>query len=596
LFVLNCRFSCVLGSVPLGVILLAFAFAGHCASNPIWADDSKHETDFTASLRHPVALVLADDGKWLFTGNRDAGTISVVDTKVKRAVAEVAAGRRLADLAITPDGRRLLTVDEEGGELVILARDGQRLHSQQRLKVSPSPVTVRVDPDGTRCTVASLWSWRLDVVSLDTTPRVVTTVDLPFAARAQLFLPGGKRLVVADAFADRLAVVDLERGAVESVRKLPAHNIRGLALSSDNKRLLIAHQMLHALGAANRDDIHWGNLLTNNIRSLPIADVLDSKADLLRGSELAYFGEAGHGTGDPSGVTVAASGKVLMPLAGVAEVAFSDGHGWRYAAVGARPCAVVPDPDGRLAYVANTFADSISIVDLKNAASVGEISLGPRREPTAAERGEALFHDARLSHDGWLSCHSCHTDGHANGQLADTLGDGTYGTPKRILSLRGVGDTGPWAWNGSVTKLEEQVRKSVETTMHGKKPTDDQVRDLTAYLKALPPAPSRPRLIGKIDEEAVKRGRDVYAKQECAKCHAPPAYTSAKTYDVGLSDERGLKHFNPPSLRGVSQGGPYFHDGRATKLEAVFTKYRHQLKGELSRQEMQDLSIFLNSL
>ena len=28
-----------------------------------------------------------------------------------------------------------------------------------------------------------------------------------------------------------------------------------------------------------------------------------------------------------------------------------------------------------------------------------------------------------------------------------------------------------------------------------------------------------------MDERAVQRGRDVFAKHECAKCHAPPTYT-----------------------------------------------------------------------
>src|SRR5262249_13243135 len=153
-------------------------------------------------------------------------------------------------------------------------------------------------------------------------------------------------------------------------------------LSTDGKRLLLAHQMLHSRGSATRDDIHWGNLLTNNLRSLPLTDVLNPKADPLRGSDLNYFGEAGHGTADPAGVKVATGGKVLVPLAGVAEWAFGDSSGWRYAPVGARPTAVVPSPDGQRAYVANTFADSIAIVDLKSAAVAKEITLGSRRDLT----------------------------------------------------------------------------------------------------------------------------------------------------------------------------------------------------------------------
>src|SRR5207247_8409668 len=117
---------------------------------------------------------------------------------------------------------------------------------------------------------------------------------------------------------------------------------------------------------------------------------------------------------------------------------------------------------------------------------------------------------ARLSHDGWFSCHSCHTDGHSNGLLADTLGDGSYGTPKRIVTLLGVKDTGPWAWNGSMRELEAQVRKSVETTMQRTKLTAGQEDELVAYLRTLVPAPPRGHQREKIDGAIVRRGREVF--------------------------------------------------------------------------------------
>jgi cytochrome c peroxidase len=225
-----------------------------------------------------------------------------------------------------------------------------------------------------------------------------------------------------------------------------------------------------------------------------------------------------------------------------------------------------------------------------------EIILGQMPELTSAERGERLFYDGRLSHDGWLSCHSCHTDGHSNGLLADTLGDGSFGTPKRVLSLLGVKDTGPWAWNGSIAELKDQVRKSILTTMHGPKATEEQVTDLEAFLRTLPPPPPVRRDRSEAEVEVVQRGREIFGKQGCGTCHVPPSYTSAKTYDVGLADEAGHVAFNPPSLRGVGQGGPYFHDNRAATLEDVFTRHRHQLKGEPGRQELADLVVFLRSL
>ena len=89
-----------------------------------------------------------------------------------------------------------------------------------------------------------------------------------------------------------------------------------------------------------------------------------------------------------------------------------------------------------------------------------------------------------------MSCHSCHTDGHTNNLLSDTLGDGSYGAPKRVPSLLGVAETGPWTWTASVARLEDQVQKSIATTMHGTKLPESQISDLTAYLATLaPPSP-----------------------------------------------------------------------------------------------------------
>ena len=207
-----------------------------------------------------------------------------------------------------------------------------------------------------------------------------------------------------------------------------------------------------------------------------------------------------------------------------------------------------------------------------------------------------LFYNARLSLDGWFSCHSCHTDGHSNGRLNDNFTDGSFGTPKRVLSLLGVKDTEPWAWNGKMADLDTQVRHSVTSTMHGGKPTAEQVRDLTAYLKTLPPPPALAKARGVNDPDSLKRGRRVFEREKCATCHTPPLYTSAGTYDVGVRDEAGETRFNPPSLRGVSQAGPYFHDNRAGSLEEVFTRHRHKLANQLSAEELDDLLHFLNSL
>src|SRR5262245_40920776 len=268
----------------VGGFLLALLAWSAQVNNQTLSPSEKVETKLR--LRRPVTVVPADDGQWLFVANRRSRSISVLDAEHRRLAAETDVGRRLADLAAAPDARQLFAVDEAANELILLSRRGPSLEVSHRLSVSPAPVSVRVAADGTRCFVASLWSRRLAFIDLKDKPRVVKTVALTFAPRRLLPVHDDAKLIVADAFGGRLAVVDLRRGEVESVRELPAHNIGGLALSADDQNLLVTHQTLAAHAQTTRDDIHWGNLLTNNIRVLPLANVLTPNADLLGGSRL----------------------------------------------------------------------------------------------------------------------------------------------------------------------------------------------------------------------------------------------------------------------------------------------------------------------
>ena len=406
----------------------------------------------------------------------------------------------------------------------------------------------------------------------------------------------GARLVVADAFAGRLAVVDPKQGTLESVRTLPAHNIRGLAESPDGQTLVVAHQVLHRLARTSFEDVHWGSLLNNALRVVRLDQLLapDPGADLLKGSRQLDLGDPGNGAGDPSAAAFARDGHLVVALAGVDAIRIGTDPARLpvRTGVGRRPTALAISADSRAVYVANTLDDTISVVDLSTGLFRASIALGPTREPSAAERGESLFFDARLSHDGWMSCHSCHTDGHSSGQSSDTLGDGGFGAPKRVPSLLGVGATGPWGWLGGFERLEDQVRQSIASTMQGPKPSEAVVSDLVAYLRTLEPAPAPQTGAA----AAVERGRAVFRAQKCAECHAPPEYTSADPYDVGLVDEVGHRRFNPPSLRGVGRREPLLHDGRAATLDEVFRRYRHPRDTGLSDAEVADLVAFLKTL
>jgi YVTN family beta-propeller protein len=588
--------------LPLGIAAFALAWL-----LPGQASDPPRKQPAGIRLRRPIALALADGGKTLLVANRDSGTVAVLDTGKLEVTAEVACGRKLSDLAATRSADLVLVTDEEAGEVVVLERRKGSLRELRRLPVGLSPVGVCLSADDRRAAVACLWPRRLAVLDLAAVAKAgkqarspaPVLIDLPFAPRRLLPLPGGPRVLAADGFGGQLAVVNLASCKVESVRRLLAHNVRGLALDRGGKSVLLAHQVLHAQGRTVPGDVVSGNVIANQARKLSLADVLDPLADVGRDERLYQLGDIERGAGDPAQLAEAPDGQLLVALAGVNELAVGrpEQATWTRLAVGRRPTALTVDAAGRRAYLANTFGDSVSVVDLRVPKVVAEIRLGaavPELRPE--ERGEVDFYDARLSHDAWYSCHSCHPDGHSNGRLNDNFTDGSFGTPKRVLTLRGTKDTGPWAWDGRLKDLESQVRTSLTSTMQGRAPSAGRVKDLAAFLRTLPPAPALLRARGAVDAEALKRGRRVFSRQKCASCHPPPAYTSPKSYDVGLRDEAGGTHFNPPSLRGVSQAGPYFHDGCARTLEEVFTRHRHQLSGKLSEQELRDLLHFLASL
>jgi cytochrome c peroxidase len=487
-----------------------------------------------------------------------------------------------------------------------MARTEQALHVLARIKVSPDPVRILVFGGGSSCVVASRWSRRLTFLELhqQTSPndlevKTIQVLDLPFCPRELISSRDGSKLVVADAFGGKLALIDSRKRLLESVRSSPAHNIRGLALSVDGRDLVLAHERLNPLARSTFDDIHWGLLIGSELRMLPLASVLDPNADLLRGTRHFELGDVGHGAGDPSGLVVGQGGSMIVALAGVDEiaVALDPRQAPQRAVVGRRPIALSVSPHGKLVYVANSLDDTVSIVHLDGFDRPETISLGPRPEQSLIDIGERLFFDARLSHDGWMSCHSCHTDGHTSGLLSDTLGDGSYGAPKTIPSLLGVGSTGPWTWTGSISRFEDQLRNSIQTTMHGPKPapTRDQMQALAAYLRSLGPLP--PSLaVGPRCEEAIARGREVFQAQKCNTCHAPPDFTAPERFDVGIADEVGNHLFNPPSLRGVGRREPLLHDGRASTLEELFHRHRHPRGTLMTPQEIDEIVAFLRSL
>lgn len=127
----------------------------------------------------------------------------------------------------------------------------------------------------------------------------------------------------------------------------------------------------------------------------------------------------------------------------------------------------------------------------------------------------------------------------------------------------------------------------------------------------------------KMSDEA-KRGRDLFfgQKTNCSACHVGPNFSDELYHNIGVgmeakepdlgryaqtNEEKDKGAFKTPTLRNISQSGPYMHDGsQKTLMEVVewYAKGGHPnptlsdkiKKLELTTQDKKDLVAFMKSL
>jgi cytochrome c peroxidase len=243
----------------------------------------------------------------------------------------------------------------------------------------------------------------------------------------------------------------------------------------------------------------------------------------------------------------------------------------------------------------------VQVVDVEAGKLLRSVPLGGPEKPSLARQGEAIFYDAERSHHHWFSCHTCHTEGHTSGALFDTLNDDSYGNPKLTPSLFNVTKTGPWTWHGWQKDLGAAVEKSLTDTLFGPKPKAEDIQALLAFLETLTPPPNPHRGPGGELTASAQRGKALFeSKARCVRCHKGALYTSEGNYELKLGYD-GSPHdlWNPPSLLGVWDRGPFMHDGRAATLENLLDKHHlpEKLGGQaLTAEEKRDLLAFLKSL
>jgi YVTN family beta-propeller protein len=284
------------------------------------------------------------------------------------------------------------------------------------------------------------------------------------------------------------------------------------------------------------------------------------------------------------------------------------------------PRGIVFSPEGNTAFVHNTLAGTVSVIDTQTYSLIDEIASTSIPLPPLLLEGKRLFHSSarpELAQASWISCNTCHVEGEQDGRtwFVQFLGEVPPGEQpvikRNTTSLLGMLETYPLRWSGEwdesadsefSIRFEQFGTGLIAGEMHDTLGIPNQGRSaeldaLAAFIDSLP-VPEREINL----TPAELRGKEIFESLEsgCLECHPPPLFTDLASHDVGTGDKPGEwfgAEFDTPTLRYLFDSAPYLHDGISPDLLHLLTDAnpadQHGVTSHLNDQELEDLIAYL---
>ena len=409
-----------------------------------------------------------------------------------------------------------------------------------------------------------------------------------------------------DTVAACVSVIDVE--SFQKVKDIQLANgsnaLRGMSLSPDGRYLLVTHNLGRFQVPTSQLQQGWMN--TSAMSVVNVATLAFEGAVLLDEPERGAAGiwdvkctadkvvVSHSGTHDISVINYPEFIKKFEAYAPKASLAydlrFLYGIRTRVPLVGNGPRELMLK-DGK-AVVPTYFSDTLNVVDL-NTLGVQSIAMVKNRVESNIDKGEKYFNDAAYCFQNWQSCNGCHPgDGRMDGMNWDLMNDG-IGNSKNCKSLLFSLVTPPAMISGIRPTSFVAVRTGYKYIQFIDLP-EEKAKCVDEYLMSLKPVPSPYLVNGELSEKA-KKGRKVFEKFQCDKCHSGPYFTDLKMYRIGedIEFENG---WDTPTLREVWRTAPYLFDGRAATMEEVFLVHKHGIEKKISKKEAEELAEYVNSL
>lgn len=306
------------------------------------------------------------------------------------------------------------------------------------------------------------------------------------------------------------------------------------------------------------------------------------------------------------------------------------------------PEGIVISPDGRTAYIDERASADIAVLRI---AAPGESGPPVRRDgeviprlatpdpmPAELRLGQRLFYSANSSEfpmtkNFWVACASCHLEGRSDA-VTWRFAQGPRDTPSNAGGMRDTGFLLRSAGRNTLLQYDETARAEQGADIDLRRPQDRPYLDaLAAFVdRAIPPtqSPERDLQTGALSPRA-GRGEVIFQRLGCQRCHSGPRFTDSGSgnptldltgplllHDVGTcatgpypdkpsqaydTSPRQACLFDTPSLNGLHDTAPYFHDGSAATLDEVIERKVRFLKlSPPTADETADLIAYLRSL
>lgn len=548
---------------------------------------------------HPHSVLVDGARNLVYVSNQWSDDISVIETESFSLIDTIAAGNGPAGLALGRGGEELYVVNTFGSNVSVIDLASER--ERKRLRVGNDPTGIALSPDGEKLLVGSRRarpgeygeSLITDLTRIESgSNRIDRTHEMKDAYLIEnlCYTPSSD-----------LALVTLIR---------PKNNIPSVQVEG-------GWMMTHGIGVIEEKE---NGKTAQFLLDEPNAYYPDP-FDLVISPDgkRAYVSSSGVNT--ISVVSIDSIRQIMGNSSQEALDAMANDLGMSARFVSARietgssPKGMALSPDGGTLYVAEQLEDRIAVIDAVNLKLLGHIVLGGPDRVTVARQGRRLFANAGHTFQNQYSCYTCHPDNHEDGLVYNMAGKDMGRNLANTQSLREVGDTAPFKWNGKNQTVYKQDGMRFSTILTRTEAFNyDDLDAITAYIMRGIQQP--PNLLYNPTGELTasqQRGKEIFERgvdnmgetipenNRCITCHPPPLYTNRQFSDVStLADTDDPMMFDTPHLTNLFTSAPYLHDGRAKSLEEIWTVFgeddRHGRVNDLTKPELNDLINYLKSL